>query len=199
MNDTTVRAVCVQECGGLNGWPESQDHVPDGWALYHESWEASNPGNDRCSLAILVRGGATHTSRKECEAASGRPMLGAKVSDGHGGSVWVFNIHAPSGGGIATNEYLSSALSAANTSSTDRKYVIAGDHNLHPDAMAQKAGTNASVVSPQAPTQKSGNILDYFTVGNGLASTAADDVHEGFVAGADHRALSFALSPADAE
>lgn len=150
MRSPDVHVICLQECGNLFGWNAAGAvGLEAGWTIaIHERWDAGG-GNERCSLAILVRGVHLQVRRYTATWAAGRPMIAARV-----GLFWVFCVHAPRN----SPAYVASVVGAAARDGGAR-WICAGDFNLAPGVVAAPAG--ATILNCGQPTHQGGRELDY--------------------------------------
>lgn len=139
------------------------------WDVHYKEWTNSDPGNTRCSLGIFTR--KERRLGKTVKAGDGdtnpRPMLGVEIGDGNGGEMWVYTMHATSGGGGPTQAYVESALIVATH--TTGNFVVAGDFNIDPTTAQNICtntlpGHNIKIAAQKERTQQSGGNLDYFAL-----------------------------------
>lgn len=159
---------------------------------YKVPWQATNPGgNERCTLAILWRaalgahaampisgwhdGIATHRPVFWVTPVAGTPRIGC--------------IHAPSGGGAATQLNINGAIAVMQAGAPASGWRLAGDFNFSANLVAVPAGVN--VQSSGGATQVHGGNLDYL-----LHQTAPAYAHcasaGAYVGNSDHLEVRFA-------
>ncbi len=138
---------------------------------YHIPWRADDPGNQRCSLAILWRADlGVHAAFPIGALASGNPA--------HRPVVWITPvaggprmgcIHAPGGGNMA---YVTNALNGINAAAPAAGWVLAGDINIEPaDLGPLPPGVAQQNTGGQ--THSGGANIDYlFYVGAGPFAAA---------------------------
>jgi hypothetical protein len=152
MQDPKALAICLQECGSLNGWTDDQAPAKYQWkGVYHHEWTATDDGNRRCSLGILTRV-ESEIKVVPSTAPTARPMLVATLKNG-----WILcNIHAPSGGNA---EYLASAFRIAARYGQRQKWLVVGDCNLNPSGV--EIPREAKKIFPAGATHIGGGKLDW--------------------------------------
>ena len=156
MEDRTLSAICLQECGTLHDW---RDVVNDyGWDMHHTPWGT----NTRCSLAILYRIGEKHVSPGESELdgyEGKRPMLWVTIRGRR-----IFTIHAPAGGHKGTIAFDVGAVTKASESFIP--WIVVGDFNVSPGVL-QPHLPAGELARNGLPTQLGGRELDYGVVSGG--------------------------------
>lgn len=152
MRNDNVTAICLQECGNLFEWRSSAALDYDWKVAIYKQWNAGG-GNDRCSLAILVRDDAIETKSRDATDKSARPMIGALLAQGF----WLWTIHAPASRN--SRAYVVSACLTANRQSGDLPWMLAGDFNLIPEDAYTIQGSK--VWRSHQPTHESGREIDY--------------------------------------
>jgi endonuclease/exonuclease/phosphatase family metal-dependent hydrolase len=123
------------------------------WYIIYFRWMQSNPGNARCSLAMLLRHYEPTDDEIYIVAGDRRPLL--CVQPGQGQPL-IGTLHATSGyNGQSDARDL---LQGLNNYANGRPWVAAGDFNTPPSKMRSPYWI---VCPPQGPTQISGSALDY--------------------------------------
>ncbi|MBC3787326.1 endonuclease/exonuclease/phosphatase family protein [Spirosoma utsteinense] len=174
--------ICIQEAGGwqphINGndIPCLWNPLPsygyynqlkrvtintENYIGYMVPWQASLKGNDRCTLVILWRESlGTYTDFVIQGWHDGhdthRPVFWISTSSGSLGC-----IHAPSGGGPTTYQYILGAIAQLNYYAPASNWIMAGDFNYPAATMKSNLPVGVSLIDTGETTQKSGGNIDY--------------------------------------
>lgn len=126
----------------------------------------------RVNLAITSNRRADEVIVLPPPTAVSRPVIGIRI-----GSDAFFSVHALAGRGVDAPAIVTSVFNFFRNSQRPEiqatNWMIAGDFNRAPDSLRGALETpernNTQILSPEAPTQRSGGILDYAIVGNTVA------------------------------
>ncbi len=138
-------------------------------------WQASASGNQRCSMSLLWQRGrywAPLIDGYHDGAATHRPVFWVGLEESAlNQPVGVFGcLHAPSGVSKASsanfvNEAMAGgghpSLALAASMGFAGRYVLCGDFNINPGALASLLQPHTALLAPDEPTQQRGGTLDY--------------------------------------
>ncbi|ECF2367670.1 TPA: cytolethal distending toxin subunit B family protein [Salmonella enterica] len=158
----------------------------------------------RVNLAIVSRQRADEIIVLPPPTTASRPIIGIRI----GGDAF-FTAHALANRGVDSPAIINSVFDFFRNSQRPdiqaTNWMIAGDFNREPDILRRSIETptrnNTAVLSPSAPTQRSGGTLDYAVVGNAIAFTTPP-LRAGLLFGervtqisSDHYPVGFFLPP----
>lgn len=143
---------------------------------YHIPWRASNPGNQRCSLAILWRAAlGPHANFPIGALASANPLQRPVVwVTPTAGTPRIGCVHAPGGGNMG---YMTNALNGINAGAPVAGWRLAGDINIEPGNLGALPGGVAQQNTGNFTHQGGANIdyLFYRTVAPFVNAQSAGD------------------------
>ena len=176
IGDKNVHVILLQECGALFGWG-ANDFAGEGWQVLRQDWTGPQNGNNRCSLAVLVRGGAKAYHVTDAVKDSHRPLIGAQ----HHSGFWFFSAHCPASGNAAP--YRQAALESSLVWSGGHPMLCAGDFNAAPQPFQ-----GFQLCNTGGKTHMRGNELDYGYCHKIECSATAICLNVG---ASDHAAIEF--------
>jgi hypothetical protein len=154
------------------------------------SWQANLAGNERCTLALLWRSALGAHAAMPINGwhdglATHRPVFWVTPA----AAARVGCIHAPSGGGAATQLNITGAIAAMQAAAPAAGWRLAGDFNFAPNLLVLPAGVLRQNTGHQ--THQGGGELDYLLrqvapAFPNLASAGA------YVGNSDHLQIRFA-------
>ena len=181
LNGENIDVMCLQECGCLSDrldWEpdenpnikHSEYYIPTrsrgvAYHVLHCEWGNSN---DRCSLAIIIKGVYFNElcySLYFKYSDDTRPLLGVYIKDFDCG---FFTAHCPSGVSKFAQTYINQGLSVIKKDKANNifsKFVVAGDFNIRAKDFTEIIGVKKHYPMNKSgepvDTQKSGGCLDY--------------------------------------
>jgi endonuclease/exonuclease/phosphatase family metal-dependent hydrolase len=160
MTEPPGAASCLREHTDYSLWAWQVETVT--WYIVYFRWKATDPGNARCSLAILLKHYEPDESEVFITAGNKRPLIGVQPGQG---LPLIWTLHAVSGGG-GQNDALDLLAGLQECGSP---WLIAGDFNTRPEDLEWKKYRELSrgiyyqwtVCPPVTATHQSGHLLDY--------------------------------------